>query len=172
MRQEKQLHLDAIKEQIDQYGSFLIMSYLGLTANAAHKLRREVAKCGGAVEVLPKRMLTIAAKEAGVELNTDDLPGHIGVVFAGEDPVETTKVVFEFRKSYQDNIQFVGGHIDGSVLDGGQVEKLSQLPGKQQMRADFLAVLQAPLVQTVSTMNALLTSVLFALDNKSKKSEG
>ncbi len=171
MRKEKQLHLDSVKDQINQHGSFVLMSYMKVTANQFTDFRRDVAKTGGSVEVLPKRLLMIAAKESGVELDLNALTGHIGVVFTGEDPLTTAKAVYEFRKGNEENLSVVAGHIDGALLYAEEMEKLSKLPGKQEMRAQLLGVLQAPLSQTVSVMNALVTSVIYCLDNKCKQSQ-
>ena len=53
MRQEKQLLLDEIKDQIEQF-QFLChhAAMQGLTANKANEFRREIAKIGGNVEVV------------------------------------------------------------------------------------------------------------------------
>ena len=51
------------------------------------------------------------------------------------------------------------------------VESLSKLPGKDEMRAQLLAYLEAPMAQTLAVMDALLTSVVYCLENKSKQAE-
>ena len=73
MRQEKQLLLDEIKDQIDQFGSFVIMRYQGLTANTANDFRRRDCQIGGNVEVVRKRILIKAAEAAGVEARSEML---------------------------------------------------------------------------------------------------
>lgn len=169
MRKEKQLLLDEVKGQIEGFGSFVIMSYLGLDANVANDLRRAVAQTGGSVEVMRKRVLIKAAEAAGATLDLSTLPGHIGLVFAGKDPIETAKVVFKFSQDTNKAIEVVGGRFDGQTYNAAQVEQLSQLPGKEEMRAQLLAVLEAPMSQTLAVMEALLTSVVYCLDNKSKE---
>jgi large subunit ribosomal protein L10 len=169
MRQEKQLLLDEVKDQIVKSGSFVIMQYAGLSANAANEFRREIAKSGGSLEVVRKRVLIKAADAAGVQLSEDLLPGHIGLVFTGSDPLETAKVVFKFSQEKNNVVSVVGGRIDGKLYSGKDVETLSKLPGKDEMRAQFLATLEAPMAQTLAVMEALLTSVVYCLDNKSKQ---
>ena len=90
----------------------------GLTANTANEFRREVAKIGGDVEVVRKRVLVKAAEAAGVKLDLDALPGHIGIVFAGKDPIETTKTVFKFSEENEKAIEVVGGRFDGKLYTG------------------------------------------------------
>ena len=49
------------------------------------------------------------------------------------------------------------------------VEKLSKLPGKDEMRAQLLATFEAPMAQTVAVMQSALCCVLYCLENKAKK---
>lgn len=170
MRKEKQLLLNEVKGQLDQFqGSFVIMSYIGLSANKANEFRREIAKNGGNVEVVRKRVLIKAAEASGVNLNLDTLPGHIGLVFMGKDPIETTKVVFKFSQDTNKAIEVVGARLDGQLYNAADIETLSKLPGKDEMRAQFLGTLEAPMSQTLAVMEALLTSVAYCLDNKVKQ---
>jgi len=169
MRKEKQLLLDDIKEQMESYPSFVVMSYAGLTANAANEFRAEVAGLGGNVEMLRKRMLLKAADEVGITLNGEILSGHIGIVFTGEDAIETTKAVLKFSKSSGDVITILAGRIDGEMYAAADVARLAKLPGKQEMRAQFLGLLEAPMAQTLATVDALLCSVVHCLANKSQE---
>jgi large subunit ribosomal protein L10 len=168
MRQEKQLLLDEIKEQINHYQSFVIIRYQGLKANAANALRNEVAKLGGNCEVMRKRVLIKAAENAGVTLDLKMLEGHVGLVFAGKDPIETTKLIYKFSKDTDNAISVIGGRFDGRIYSGADVETISTLPSKDEMRAQLLGTLEAPLAQTLSVMDAILTSLVYCLDNKIK----
>lgn len=166
MRHEKQLLLNEIKGDIEQYGSFVVMKYAGLTANKANEFRREVAKIGGSVGVMRKRVLLMAAESVGVKLDLASLPGHIGLVYADKDPLGMAKFVFKFSQDNEKKVEVVGGRIDGQVYNAASVEMLSKLPGKDEMRAQLLSVFEAPMAQTLAVMDALLASVVYCLDNK------
>src|ERR1700730_3183769 len=107
MRKEKQLLLDEIKGQIENDGSFVIMSYQKLSSNSANDFRRAIAKFGGSVEVVRKRVLIKAAEKLGIHFDVDALPGHIGLVFGGSDPIETTKTVFKFGQDNEKTVQVI-----------------------------------------------------------------
>jgi large subunit ribosomal protein L10 len=169
MRQEKQLLLDEVKGQMDKHGTFVIMSYQKVTANLANQFRNEIAQLGGNVEVVRKRLLVRAADGIGLKLDLEGLPGHIGLVLAGKDPIETTKAVFRFSQENDQALQVLGGRFEGQFYDGKQVEMLSSLPGKDEMRAQLLATFEAPLSQVLAVMEALLSSVVYCLDNKCKE---
>lgn len=171
MRKEKQFLLDEIKEQISNFGSFVMISYKGVAANKMNEFRRTILKLDGGVEFVKKRLFIKAADTLGVTLKLDDLPGHVGLVFARQDPIEITKSVFKFRNDSNKNVEVIGGRIDGLLLNGADVKTLSELPSKDEMRAQFLATLEAPMSQTLAVMEALITSVVYCLDNKVKESE-
>lgn len=168
MRQEKELLLNEIKGQIERFKSFVVIRYTALETNKANEFRREIGKFGGAVEVMRKRVLVRAAGAAGVTLDVKALPGHIGLVYADKDPIEITKLVYKYKEDTSNAIDIVGGRFDGVLYAGADVEKLSKLPGKDEMRAQFLSILEAPMAQTLGVIDALLTSVVYCLDNKSK----
>jgi large subunit ribosomal protein L10 len=169
MRPEKQFLLDEIEGQLKAVSSFVILRYQSLNANMANDFRREVAKSGGNLEVVRKRILWKAAQAAGISLDLEALDGHIGLVFSGKDPIETTKVVFKFKKNAENTLEVLGGRFDGMLYSGADVEALSQLPSKEEMRAQFLGVLEAPMAHMLAVQEALLTSVVYCLDNKSKQ---
>jgi len=170
MRSEKQFLLEEVKEMIDRHQSFVIMQYSRMSANKANDFRCQIAEVGGDVQMINKRILVKAAKESGIELDLAALPGHIGLVFTGEDPIPAAKAVVQLCKESNQGISILGGRFEGQLFPGQQVEELSKLPGKDGMRSQLLAVLEAPMQQTVGVMNSLLCSVIYCLEEKSKKS--
>lgn len=169
MRAEKTLLLDEIKGQFDTYSSFVIMGYEGFTANEANAFRTTIAGLGGDVEMVPKRVLVKAADEAGVTLDKEKLPGHISLVFAGQEPFETAKVVCKYSKDSKDRMTVLGGRFEGQLFSGEDVEKLAKLPGMDQLRAEFVGLLEAPMTQIVSLSETLLSSIIICLENKAEK---
>jgi len=168
MRQEKHFLLDEAKLHVNK-GSFVVMQYVGLTANKATELRREVRKNGGSIEVMRKRILKKAAADSGVELDIAALPGHIGVVCTDNDPIEMVKFVIKFGQENNKMVQVIGGRFDGQLYNAAEVERLSKLPNLDGMRAELLGLFEAPMAQTLAVIEALLSSVVYCLDNKCKE---
>ena len=168
MRPEKQLLLDEIKDKIAGSKAIVLASYKRLKPNAASTFRINLAKTGGSLEVVKKRVLMKAAQVAGIALDPALLQGHIAVVFANQDPIETTKVVYQFRRENEEVLEVIGGRFEGSLCSAMDVEQISKLPSKDEMRAQFLGTLEAPLSQTLAVIDSLLTSVIYCLDNKSE----
>lgn len=169
MRAEKQLLLDEIKDKIEKSNSFIITKYNALKANTSNDFRNNICKAGGEFEVVRKRVFVKAAESLGIKIETGDLKGHIGVIFSENDPIEITKCVFKFGKEKDKVVEVIGARLDGRLYHAADMEKLSKLPGKDEMRAQLLGLFEAPMAQTLAVMEALITSVIYCLDNKSKQ---
>ena len=120
------------------------------------------------MEVVAKRILVKAAAASNVTLDPTLLKGHIAVVFTRQDAVQTTKVIFKFKKENEDIIEIIGGYFEGRLYSAKDVEEISTLPNKQEMQAQFLGLLEATSAQTLGVFDVLLTAIIHCLDNKSK----
>ena len=172
MNQEKQLLLDEIKEQIVRSNSFITLQYTKVSANKANEFRREIAKIGGNFEVVKKRLFIKVLESMDMKCDLQALPGHVGLVFVSQDPIELTKIIVKFSKGNENVFRLIGGKVDGQLINASDMERLAKLPSKDQMRAEFFGLLQAPMAQTLSVMDAVLSSVVYCLANKSEKADG
>ncbi len=169
MRPEKQFLLDEIKDKIGKAQALVLTSYSRLQPNAVAGFRSNLSKLGGSLEVVRKRVLIKACQVAGVSIDPSMLKGHIAVVFADVDPVQTTKLIYQFSQDNGDVLKVLGGRFEGAVCSSQDVEQISKLPSKDEMRAQFLGTLEAPMSQTLAVIEALLTSVVHCLENKSQQ---
>ena len=171
MRQEKSLLLQEIKDKIADSKAIVFVSYKQMGPNLSSNFRTIIGKSGGGFEVVKKRMLIKAAENMGFRLEKETLEGHIGMVLAMEDPVQTTKSVYDFCKENESVLDIIGGRFEGVVCSAKDVELISALPGKDEMRAQLLGLFEAPMSQTLAVMESLLCSVMFCLQNKTADSE-
>lgn len=171
MNEDKKYITATVEHEIAQHGAFVMINYKQVTANRMNKFRRTVGAAGGNVVMMKKTLLQKACADKQIDIALDKLPGHIGVVFGGNDPIETTKLVFQFCKENDKQVNVLCGYLESKLYSGQDVEALSKLPGKNEMRAQFLATLEAPMSQTLAVMEALLSSVVYCLDNKCKGQE-
>ncbi len=171
MREEKQYLLDDLKSKIESAKAFIVTQYQSFSANDMNDFRKAITESGSDFEVVPKRVFIKAAEEAsGVEFKRETLQGHIGIVIADEDYISAAKQVRNFSKD-SDNMEILAGFIEGKLYDKASVIKLSELPNLEEMRAQFVGTLEAPMSQTLSTFESLLTSIIYCLDNKAKQEQ-
>lgn len=166
MRQEKTLLLDQIKEHLNNSDAFVVFKYQNLDANSEANLRNQVAQTGGKLMTLKKRLLVKASEQLGVELNEEQLQGHVSVLSTGENVVDAIKSLYKFKEEKENTLDVLVGKYEGALCTAQDVEAISKLPSKDEMRAQILGVLEAVPAGTLGAMDALLTSVVYCLENK------
>jgi len=166
MRAEKQLLLDEIRDKISNSNGVFLARYQGLRAGAAESIRNTLREAGGDMEMVRKRIFIKAAAEAGVEFDPGVMEGHIALVFAGDDLVQTAKALVDFGKESGGAVEVLAARFDGQQYDAAAVTKLSKMPGIQELRAQLVGLFAAPMTQTVGTMQAVLTSLLYLVENR------
>lgn len=171
MRNEKQFLLDEVKEKIESSESFFVTSYQNLDAGKVRKFRDLVAGANGEFEVVRKRVFLKAAEAAGLKLDLAELRGHVGVVFARDETNQVPKVTVNFGEENEQAVQVLCGHVNGEYCTAEDVIALAKLPSHDELKAQLLSVLEAPMSQTIATLQAVLTSIIYCLDEKANKEE-
>lgn len=171
MRAEKQFLLDEIQEKIEASTGFVVVRYQGITANKTKEFRDQVDQTQGEFEVVRKRVFIKALEKHGINFNVNDLQGHVGVIFAKKDVSALTKMAVKYSEANDKCLEVLGGKVENDVYSAQEMIALSTLPGIEEMRSMFLAVLEAPMRDVVSVQNAHLTSLLYCLDEKAKKEQ-
>lgn len=169
MRKEKQFLLDEIKEKLSESSAFVLTSYQKMNPNLASDFRMSIVDSGGLFCVVKKRVFLKAAKEVGLDVTEETLKGHIAVVYSGEDAVATAKAVYKFKNKNDSLLEVLGGLFEGKMCSPEEFKEIAQLPSTQEMRAQFLGILEAPLSGIVSVMQALPAGVVSCIDQKESK---
>ncbi len=169
MREEKQLLLDEIKEKIEDSAGFVALHYKQFTASRARTFRDQIVGMGGEFEVVRKRVFVKAAADLGIPFNVKLLTGHVGVIFAREDATTLIKGVVKYGEENNNAVTVLGGHIDGALCSAEDVQAIAKLPTINEMRAQFLGLLEAPMAQNAQVIHAVLASVLYCLEEKGKQ---
>jgi large subunit ribosomal protein L10 len=169
VKREKKIFLEEIRQQVGNSESFLIANYERLSAEQSHQFRQRLREVGGYFEVVRKRLFVKAAEDLGISFDVSDFPGHVGLVLGMDDTIQAAKVVKDFNKGKGEPLRFLGGYVDGERVSKADVERLSTLPGKDQMRAQLLSLLVGPMTQFVGVCDSLLSSVVRCVDQRCQK---
>ncbi len=172
MKEEKKLLLQEVGEKIAASQGFILLRYLGFTAGYSREFRNSLSGVSAEFEVLKKRIFFKAIEAAGLEVkSSEDLGGHLGVVFAYGDPVSAAKQVLDFNKQHSDSLVFLAGRIDGASLSGEEVGAVAQLPSMKELRQQIVGLIAAPMSQVVGVMGSVLSGVVSCIDQKAEKTQ-
>ena len=168
MRKEKSLLLNAMTDVIEKSESMVLTSYNKMSANVAANFRGVIHDAGGEFTVVKKNMLLKAAEKLGFNLDFN-LDGHIGVINVNERFIETAKALYKFSAEHEKVITVIGGQFEGKACTSKEIEMISKLPSQNEMRAQLLAVLEAPMSHTLSCIEEFLKTVSYVMDEKEQQ---
>ena len=143
-----------VAEQFKNASSVVVVDYLGITVEEATNLRAELRKAGVQFAVIKNRILTRAAKEAGLEGMDDIFKGPSAVAFSNEDVVAPAKILADFAKKVE-ALEIKAGVVEGKVSSKEEIEALAKLPSREGLLSMLLSVLQAPVRNTALAIKAV-----------------
>lgn len=162
-RQQKADMVAELREELQNVPSLIVASSAGVDANTMTVLRAKLRAVGAKYRIIKNTLATIALKDTELENVTSKFVGETAVVYHPEDAVAAAKVFSEFAEK-NDKIIVRGGWLAGTVLDEAGVNALAKMPGKDELRAQLLSVMNQVPTQFVRVLAAGPTSFLNVLN--------
>lgn len=160
--------VEEVAELLNDSKMTVAAAYPGTTVKSIQALRREARESGTVIKVVKNR-LVIKAMQSTKHLKDTDvsaLSGQLLYAFNMDDEVAPAQALATFAKK-NPTIQFVGAiSADGSFLNADEVKALATLPGKNELIAQVIATLNAPLNDSLNGLSGNLHALLDGVAEK------
>ena len=162
MRPEKQLIAKEYARRLNASPFFLVVDYKGLTVGQFTELRKRLSKTGSEVHVVKNSMFRIAVKEAGVADLAGTLAGQVAVVTGQREISAAAKALKTFQSEFEKpKLKF--GYLNNQRLETAELMALADLPPIEQLRAEIVGLIEAPVASLLSVLEAPARELVYTL---------
>ncbi len=171
-RAEKEQELQDLSKAFRAAETAILVDYRGLNVPQATELRRQVRAAHAQYRVVKNTLAKRAASNTPLESLEQSFEGTTAVAYTDDDPVALAKVLATFMKR-EPSLAIKAAIVEGKVITPTDVADLANIPGKPELYAKLLFLLQAPMQQFVSVLAAAprdFVTVLTQVVEKKKQS--
>jgi len=153
LKAQKEKDLQELIDKLKVAKSVVLTGYRGTTVKDLDKFRSTLRKEKVFSKVYKIPLIKKAMEANGITAVTVDYKQPVILSLSEDDETTTARVIKNLAKELKTLI-IVEGVVDGKILTKAEIEALASLPSKDQLRAQFMSVLNGPITAFARLLNA------------------
>ena len=168
---EKQKIIDDLATRFHSVPSVFIVEYQGLKVKEMDVLRRKLKQTSTELRIVKNTLLEKASVGTEMEKMKELFSGPTAVAICDGESSAAAKVFVDYGKDFPE-IRIKGGIFEGEVVDVSRIEKIANLPSRQELISQFVSLLSAPMGNLVGVLEQARSNIVNVLEGlKEKKTD-
>jgi len=169
-KETKQEVINQINERFKSNPSVFVLEFKGLTVKELENVRKDLRQTNSELKIVKNTLLKKAAEDTDAGQLSNLFVGSTAIAFCDEDSAATAKVFVKSAKEYE-LLNIKGGLLEGKVVSVDEIEKISKLPSREELIAQFMGLLNSPMSNLLYSLQNMQTKFLYALEALKEKKE-
>lgn len=149
--EQKQGVVAEVSAQVANAQSVVIAEYRNLTVADMTDLRRKARNAGVYLRVVKNTLARRAVADSPFKGLAEQMSGPLAYGIS-TDPVAAARVLSDYAKA-NDKLVIKGGAVANQVMSARDVVRLASLPSREQLLAQLMGTMCAPVAKFVQTLN-------------------
>jgi len=163
-KEQKKKIIEDLKEKIERQNMMIFIDFSGLKVQDMFELRKKLESANSQLKVAKKTLFNIALKNYAPDLSqiVAKLKRQVALIFGFEDVISIAKIAYQFSLK-NPNLKILGGYFEGKYREAQKIIILAQLPPRDELLAQLVRSISAPISNLVSVLEGNLKGLIFAL---------